>query len=231
MINAPLNSDDNTLFTFSNNILKGTHPLSLSELPETINHQYCRLGYLLPGAVIIKLAGINSWAYYAMPLLFSLFGFFLIIHIASEFVSFGEVIVLGLLLIFFPMETQHSSNFLVDLPASFLSVLAIFLSCKLIDKNEQKYLKNAVIIALLTFWAYLLRINTMPVLVVCYCFLGIEKKFRKTLLFIIFFLIVLFLFEQLTYMVKGGTFGFRWLMVKKALKIYAGSRPKEEIIT
>ena len=37
------------------------------------------------------------------------------------FVSFGEVVVLGLLLIFFPLETQHSSNYLVDLPASFLS--------------------------------------------------------------------------------------------------------------
>ena len=127
LIRSPLNSDDLTLFSVSKNLAAGKwigfNTINGNIIP---NHQYYRLGILVPGAISIKLFGPNIIAYYTVSLFFIFLTFYFIwttVKLRYSVVYAGFSICL---LSLCPAFNETASNFLGDLPGSVLLLLGLY---------------------------------------------------------------------------------------------------------
>ncbi|MGH7964191.1 MAG: hypothetical protein ACRERD_20605, partial [Candidatus Binatia bacterium] len=123
----PFHSDDTILFGFSVDATSGDHWLFQSRPQPVVHHQALRIGLLPFSVPAILVFGATHFAYYLVPLFFSLCGFVLVWWVMDREIHRGWALAFALVHLALPFEIIESSHFLVDLPAAVMMVLCLVL--------------------------------------------------------------------------------------------------------
>ena len=93
--------------------------------PPEPTHWHTRIGFVLPGAVLVKLFGLYVWVPYVFTMLGGLLEVALVFYIARQFVSERAARLAAWLCVFFPLNILYSSYLYVDLWSGLLGALGL----------------------------------------------------------------------------------------------------------
>ena len=234
----PANSDDLALFEYASDAVAGQHwlftssprpalgpdRLCLSCQDGGMSHQSLRIGMLPVAMPILWLFGRSAASYYLVPSLFALVGVAGVWLLARRNIGIGAAWAIAALHAIMPYELMHASRFFADLPAAVCLLLAIVVLGG-VNERSSPVLRGIGVAALL-FWAYLLRANSPFLLAPGLGLLFLRKPvYRPLLLTAAAAFMAGWLGEQLLYVSKGFEFGYRTLIVSRALETYTPYLP------
>lgn len=224
----PWNSDDMDLFQLAVDAATGQHWVfgSSALAPgERIPHPAFRVG-LLPVAVpAIKALGATATAYYLVPLLFSLLGFYTLYWVTLT--HFGPLVALVFAAIHlaWPFELEHASVLLTDLPSAAVSILSLCLLDASARRSYRGRIACAVLAGLLAWETYLLRNNGLVLLAPAYLVFFCFRATRVQTLWASAVILLGVLGQQAFLVYRGFGLGYDWISVRLAFADYAEFLP------
>jgi hypothetical protein len=225
----PRNGDDMLYFQYSMGFTQGNHWLLSGDPGRVYPPHKFRTGILPFSVPTIGMLGANQWAYYSLPLLFSLWGFALVYWVLGREVSLWIAFAFCLLHVLNPWELFHASQFFLDLPSAVCLLSSLLL---IIALSEHCGAKTVWLSAILSFptgalaiLAYLMRVNSVILMVPALTFLFFRRKTRQLTFFTGLWLAAGIGLEQILLISKGLGFGNRWAILKEMVEFYAPNIP------
>lgn len=221
----PINSDDLVLFERGVEATEGRHWLQADENPERLRHADLRLGILPFLVPAISVFGATYAAYIAVSLALAALGFLLVWWIISKEIDPSLAVIIAGFHLVLPFELRDGGLLLVDLPCAVFSVLCLVL-VEHLGVARKRPVTGGVLGGLAVIEAYLLRANSVALVLPALVILGFHRRRRIPTATAVAVLLLGISLEQMLLVRYGLGFGYRWSAIREALDAFGPRLPK-----